>query len=647
MQTRLHLDNIQRAIRHKLVRLVWFSRQKLPGPQLVALLAILVGLLTGLMALVLKKLVNYFEILVSGSDRMSASADGGWLEHFLASMPLLVTPAIGILLTILLIRWLVKDDISHGLSKVLKSIAVGGGKMPSHSSWSYVAACSLTAGFGGSVGMEAPIVATGSGIGSNIARLFRLGYRYRVILLGCGAAAGVAAVFKAPIAGLLLAIEVLAIDVAAWSILPLLLASASAAVVSMALTDKTSEFSFAVTDTFFFPSIPWFVVLGFICGLVSVAFTRISWHVEDWFRPWGKRRRFLTGAGLVGLLVFLFPPLFGEGYAAMKALLSGQPTDLAVNPLYALLITANPTTTSGPSAWFFLLLLVGTLLLKLVATPLTTASGGIGGIFAPSLFLGCFTGWAFAFATNLSGLPALFGFAPLSTQNLALVGMAGVMAGVVHAPLTAIFLIAEITGGYNLFIPLIITSALSHYTVRGYERQSVYTRKLATEGQLITAERDRSALGLLHLASFIRHDAPVIGPSTTLAGIVELIRQTTGEFLVVADADRFYGFIFVDNIRHVMFVPESYQLVCAQDLVEACRVDIRAGQPMGEVMEAFASLAGTDAAASGDRAASGSDTLQYLPVLDEQRRYAGFVCHSDILAAYRQKIVDMSGDPEE
>jgi CIC family chloride channel protein len=641
LQTRLH-----HRLSHHISRFVWYCRKRLPGVQLVALLAILVGLLTGVMALVLKKLVNWFEILVSGTDRLGLAGQDSWLGQLAASLPLLATPAIGILLTILLVRCLVKDDISHGLSKVLKAIAVGGGKMPTHASWSYIAACSLTSGFGGSVGMEAPIVAAGSGIGSNVARLFRLGYRYRVILIGCGAAAGVAAVFKAPIAGLILAIEVLAIDVAAWAILPLLLASASGAVLSMALTDKTSEFAFAVTEPFYFTAIPWFVVLGLVCGLVSVAFTRISWHIEDWFRPWGKRRRFLTGAGLVGLLVFLFPPLFGEGYAPMQALLSGRPTDLAANPLYALFINTNPTTGSGPAAWLFLLFLVLVLLLKLVATPLTTASGGVGGIFAPSLFLGCFTGWGFALAVNLSGLPTLFGFTPLSNQNLALVGMAGVMAGVVHAPLTAIFLIAEITGGYNLLIPLIITSAISHYTIRHYERQSVYTRKLATAGELITAERDRSALGLLHLSRFIRQDAPVIGPATTLAGIIELIRHTTGEFLAVADGTRFYGFIFVDNIRHVMFVPESYQLVCAQDLVEPNRASLVTGMAMAEVMEVFESLPGAAPAAAEAKAASGSDIFQYLPVLDEKGAYAGFVCHSDILAAYRKKIVDMSGDPE-
>ncbi len=639
MGFRFDLKNLRRGLRHRLIRLVWFTRKKLPPTQILALLAIVVGVLTGVMALLLKRLVNYFENLASSAEQLTKLAADTWLHGLLLSLPLMITPAIGILLTILLVRWVIKDDISHGLSKVLKSIAVGEGRMPSHSSWSYVAACSLTTGFGGSVGMEAPIVATGAGIGSNIAHLFRLGYRYRVILIGCGAAAAVSAVFKAPIAGLLLAIEVLAIDISAWAILPLLLASASAAVLSMGLTDKTSEFSFAVTDVFYFTSIPWFVVLGLLCGLVSVLFTRISWHIEDLFRPWSKTRRFLLGAGLVGLLMFLFPPLFGEGYAPMKALLSGHPSDLAASPLYAMLLSATPASLGAPAvSWFFLLFLALVVIFKLVSTPLTTSAGGVGGIFAPSLFLGCFTGWALALAVNLSGLPQIFGLQPLSAQNLALVGMAGVLAGVMHAPLTSIFLIAEITGGYNLLIPLIITSAISHYTIRHYERHSVYTRKLAKDGQLITAERDHSALSLLHSADFIRHDAPIIGPSTTLADIVALIRQTTGEFLVVADAQVFYGFIFVDNIREVMFVPESYQLVCAQDLVESRNHTLQPEQTVAEFLETFASLSPV--------AASASDAFQYLPLLDTKGLYAGYVCHSDILEAYRRKIQEISGDPE-
>ena len=439
----------------------------------------------------------------------------------------------------------------------------------------------------------------------------------------------------------------LAIDISAWAILPLLLASASAAILSMGLTDKSSEFSFAVTNDFFFTSIPWFVILGLLCGMISVLFTRLSGKIEDLFRPWGKLRRFLVGAGLVGLLVFLFPPLFGEGYAPMKALLSGHPGDLSANPLYAALLTLDSTGLPLPAAsWFFLLFLVLVVLLKLIATPLTNAGGGIGGIFAPSLFLGCFTGWAFALAINLSGLPGLLGFNPLPTQNLALVGMAGVMAGVVHAPLTAIFLIAEITGGYNLFIPLIITSTISHYTIRNFERRSAHTRKLAHEGQIVTTERDRSALGLLQLANFTRRDSLIIEPSLTLSGIIELIRQTTGEFLVVADRSHFYGFIFVDNIREVMFVPESYHLVCAQDLVEPCHITLRPGQAMTEVLAAFNHLSENSSSSAAPSNANRNDTVQFLPIIDDQQHYAGYVRHSDILEAYRQKIIDLSRDPE-
>lgn len=601
------------------------ARAALPTGRLLAVLAILIGLGAGCMALLLKTLVHALEHLVKTAGLS------------LGGLPLLLSPALGVLLTILLVRLVVKDDISHGLSKVLQSIAVKGADMPRHSVWSYVAACSLTAGFGGSVGMEAPILATGGGIGSNLGRALGLDYRSKVVLVGCGAAAAVAAIFKAPIAGLIIALEMLAIDSTASAIMPILLASVSAALVSMGLSDRSIEFSFPVGQNFQFANLPWYVVLGVFCGLLSVLFSRLSWAVEDRARRWRPAVRFGVGAGAVGLLVFAFPPLFGEGYAPMHALLSGSRTAFETNPLFGFL--PGGAAAAGWPAWLFLAFLALTLLLKMLATPLTTAAGGVGGIFAPSLFMGCLAGVILAQAANLSGLAAWLG-APAPETRMALVGMAGMLSGVMHAPLTAIFLIAEISGGYGLFIPLIICAAISYYTVRRFERYSLYTKHLATSGQLITREKDRSALGLLQLDRFVRNDAPCVDAATPLAEIVDLLSQSRSELLVVRAENVFKGFIFVDEIRQVMFVQETYRLVIAQDLCEAPGLALRPDMGMDRVLAAFAEAARL-------RGGSDGDASQYLPVIDADGGYRGFVFHPDVLAAYRQKILDISAVSED
>ena len=606
-------------------------RSHVPPTQLLAGLAIMIGLAAGCMALILKTLVHYFENLVSGIGLLA------W------GLPFLLSPAIGIILTILVVKYLVKDDISHGLSKVLQSIAVKNGDMPRHTVWSYVLACSLTAGFGGSVGMEAPILATGSGIGSNLARLFGLGYRHKVVLIGCGAAAAVSAIFKAPIAGLIIALEVLAIDSTAATILPILLASVSAAILSMGFSDHAIEFYFAVHQNFSFANIPWYIILGIVCGLVSLIFSRISWSIEERFRSWRPLNKILIGSSAVGILVFLFPPLFGEGYAAMIALLSGSPDSIGTNPLYAQLFLPGFVGPGKLSAWLFVAFLALTLLFKLLATPLTTAAGGIGGIFAPSLFMGCLVGVILARTANLSSLPSLLGIQAAPEQNMALVGMAGMLSAIMHAPLTAIFLIAEISGGYGLFIPLIITSTISYYTIRRFEKYSVYTRNLARSGQLITREKDSSALGLLQLERFIRNDAPVIAPATPLADIIPLVSTSKSELFVVSDGPQFCGFVFVDNIRQVIFIQETYRLVCAQDLMEKPVCMLHSGQAMSEVLAAFTSL---QASSTHGEDETGSSS-QYLPVSDSQGTFIGFVHHADVLAAYRQKIIDISSVSED
>lgn len=629
--------------RRKIAKPMRFLSDKLNPTQRLAFLSVGIGICTGVMALVLKSAVHYLEKFVSSLGdfpHRGITSTSSLPVQLLSGLPLLITPAIGILLTILLVRHIVRDDISHGVTKVLRSIAVGKGEMPRHSVWSYVIACSLTTGFGGSVGMEAPILATGSGIGSNIARFFHLPYRHKVVLIGCGAAAAVAAIFKAPIAGLIIALEVLAIDSTAWAIMPILLASVSAALVSIGFSSGAIEFYFSVHHDFSPSNIPWYIILGVITGLIAVLFSRVSWRIENIFKPWGRWKRFLLGAGMVGILIFLCPPLFGEGYSAMKALLSGHPELLQTNPLYTGLLAMDfGSNDPAIKAWFFVVFLVLTLLLKIIATPITNAAGGVGGIFAPSLFIGCIAGTSLARIVNLSGIPAFFGINPAPELNMALVGMAGVLSGVMHAPLTAIFLIAEITGGYGLFIPLIITSTIAFYTIKRYEKYSVYTVKLANDGQLLTQEKDRSALKLLRINQFIRNDAPVISPSTTLAKIVPLISASDSEILIVTEGDMFKGLIMIADIRPIIFVPESYHVASAHDLLEFPKRILHPDMPMADVMDAFncGHISGEDSPQS----------IPYLPVLDREGKYVGFVSHADVLEAYRQKMLEISSYSEE
>jgi CIC family chloride channel protein len=338
------------------------------------------------------------------------------------------------------------------------------------------------------------------------------------------------------------------------------------------------------------------------------------------------------------VLVFACPPLFGEGYAAIRALLSGHPESLASNSLYSSWLSGGTAGTVGMQAWVFLAFLLATLVLKLIATPLTNASGGVGGIFAPSLFIGCLAGTILARVVNVSGVPVLLGINPAPEQNLALVGMAGVLAGVMHAPLTAIFLIAEITGGYGLFIPLIVTSAISFYVIRRFEKYSVYTIRLAQEGQLITHEKDKSALTLMRLAQFVRNDAPVIPPSAALSQLVELISNTLSEVLVVVEDQKFVGLIPIASIRPVLFVQASYQLVSASDLLTVPRVSLRPGQAMDEVLAAFAV---PDLHSQGLHETPPANP-QFLPVIDSVGSYCGIVSHAEILEAYRSKMLEIS-----
>jgi chloride channel protein, CIC family len=561
-------------------------------------LSVIIGVIAGLSAIILKTLVARIELLVTTIP---------W--SFGINPVYLVSPAIGILLTLLFVKAVVKDDLSHGVSRVLESIAVKNADMPRHSVFSYIIACSLTAGLGGSVGMEAPILATGAGIGSNIGRLSSLGYKQKIILIGCGAAAAVGAIFKAPITGVVVALEILMLDITAASIIPVLISSATGALISLLASHRSIEFDFAVMQPFQPRNIPLYILLGLACGLCSLYFARTTYSIEGLMKKLDKKVRFALGGILLGLLILAFPPLYGEGYIAMKAILSGDLQGISV-PSFLLGIVSTE--------WGLVAYLGAIVLLKAVATTLTTSAGGVGGIFAPSLFIGSFAGLAFSRALNLTGLLTL------PERNFSLVGMAGVLAGVMHAPLTGIFLIAEITGGYHLIIPLIITTAISFYTVGIFERYSIYTKDLASRGRLITRRIDASVLTIMNADELVDRSVEPIPPDTSLGRILDAIAVSRDKVVpVVGGGTGYMGLVFIEDIGLLGAEQASLTGLQAIDVMRVAPDAIESGETLQRVMDTFR-ISGWSA----------------LPVLD-RGRFVGLIHKQDISDAYRRSIQDL------
>lgn len=579
-----------------------FLRKLIRHKQFVLLLSIIVGLTAGLAAVLLKTSVHYIESYV----RDQANVDR---ENYYY----LILPGLGILITVLFTIYLIKDDISHGVSKILKALSKGESRMKPHFMYSGLVGCSITAGMGGSVGMEAPILATGAAMGSNIGEWFGQSHKTRMLLIGAGTAGALAAIFKAPIAGVIFAIEVLALEVTAASIIPLLISAVTGALVSTFMLGKNIEFYFSIQEPFEFSNTIYYVILGIVCGLVSVYFLRTNSWIEQSVQKIKKKFwRIIIGGGAVGLLIFLFPPLYGEGYAAMHMILSGNIHDLSNNSLFYSL---------GENSWAFVGYLGLVLILKVAAMSLTTGAGGIGGAFAPSLFMGGITGAAFVKVVNL------LGFTTLIQSNFILVGMAGLIAGVISAPLTAIFLIAEITGGYALFIPLIITSSLAYITTRLWEPYSIYTRGLALSGELVTHDRDKSALTLLRVNEVVENDFKTVHPDQTLRDLVEVISKSNRNlFPVVDEYFNYLGVITLDSVRELMFQHEKYDMVFLRDLMQKARESVSINDNLETAMSKFRKTGWYN-----------------LPVLNGQK-YVGFVSRANILMTYRNKIREFSAE---
>ena len=584
---------------------IWRLRH-MSDTSLLLLLSVLVGVLSGCAAVLLKTVVHWGSVFMLNFSNSTSH----WL--------MLVFPLVGIVLTLLFVRHILVQPIGHGIPNVLFAISRRGGELPSRNMWGSMVASTLTVSFGGSVGLEAPIASTGSAIGSNVGRLFRLNPKHVRLLLGCGAAGAIAGIFKAPLAGILFVVEVFMLDFTKTSAIPLLLSSISATTVAYFLMGNDVQFAFQVVETFELTQIPYYIVLGVFCALVSVYFLRITDRVEGWF---ARRRNFwmraLIGGIALGVLIYLFPPLYGEGYNSLSALLCGRFDDIN---------WAMPFIDGRMDKEVLLLaVLLALILLKAIATATTIGSGGVGGTFGPSLVLGGISGFFVATLSNYMGLPTQ------STANFALVGMAAVMTGVMHAPLMATFLIAEITGGYALMAPLLISVAVTYLCVNPFEQHSIYARKLAAHGDLMTHDKDQSAWQLMDMRKLIETNFIIVRQGDTLRQLISAIEESRRNiFPVLDDEDHFLGVIHLDDVRHIIFRPDLYDKRHVEELMHPLSEGdiVRIEDPLVEVVNKFR-----------------LDSSRYnLIVIDKENNYIGFLSRANTFTAYRRFISERSDE---
>ena len=570
------------------------------------ILALIVGFFAAVAAFVLHWIINQIvSLLTSSFDRTGAN----WLY--------LVYPVVGIYLTSLFVRYIVKDNISHGITRILYAISSNKSRLKSHNCWSSVIASAITIGFGGSVGAEAPIVLTGSAIGSNLGKLFHMDRKMLMTLVGCGAAGAIAGIFKAPIAGLVFTLEVLMIDMTMSALLPILVSCVTATVFIYIFKGDAALFTFHLDSGWSVERIPACVLLGISCGLVSLYFIRMMGICEDVFAKFKDHPhiKLAIGGTVLSLLIFLFPALYGEGYSSINLLLNGK-TETDWNQIL------NNSLFSGQGSLLIPYIAL-VLFTKVFATSATNGGGGCGGTFAPSLFIGCFTGFLFSRLWNMHEIGVY-----VPEKNFALLGMAGVMSGVMHAPLTGIFLIAELTGGYSMFMPLMIVSVCAYLTIIIFEPHSIYGSRLAKQGKLITHHTDHAVLTLMNLDSVIEKDYLSVTPDMELGQIVNKISRSHTSVLPVLDAaGRLLGEIDIAKIRNVLFRIELYHHFTASQLMIEPKALLSDDTPMADVMQAF------------DRTGA-----NWLPVFDAENHLKGYISRQRIYTMYRKMVADMSED---
>ena len=587
-------------------RLNAWRAQHVSDRQFTLTLSFLVGLLAAVAAYILHGLIRQIELLLTAGFNIRSF---NWLY--------LVLPVVGIYLTSLFVRYVVKDNISHGITRILYAISRKQSRLKGHNCWSSVIASAITIGFGGSVGAEAPIVLTGSAIGSNLGQVFKLDGKTMMVLVGCGAAAAIAGIFKAPMAGLVFTLEVLMIDLTMASLMPILIASVTATCFTYLLVGSDSLFHFTLDAPWQVERVPATILLGIFCGLVSLYFIRLMTSCENIFAKMGRHSylKLLVGGVVLSSLIFLFPSLYGEGYASINILLNGH-TEADWNTI----LNNSLFYGHGDLLMVYIGLVLAT---KVLATSATNGGGGCGGTFAPSLFIGAFAGFFFSRIWNINGISIY-----LPEKNFALLGMAGVMAGVMHAPLTGIFLIAEITGGYQMFIPLMIVSICAYLTIIVFEPHSIYGMRLAREGKLITHHTDKAVLTLMNLGSVIDRNFTAIRPDMPLGKLVNVISMSTTSFLPVLDqAGTLLGEVDLTKIRNVMFRTELYHHFTVEQLMTPPAGMLGVDDPMEDVMRTFDT---TDAAV--------------LPVLDTDHRLIGYISRTRMYAVYRKMVADMSDE---
>jgi CIC family chloride channel protein len=581
--------------------LIWRAKN-IQDQQFVLILSFVIGILSGIAGVLLKSLAHStYEIVSSGFS---------FKREFLLY---LIFPMLGIFLTVLFVRYLIKDDLGHGVSRILYAISKQTGMLKVHNTFSSMIGSSLTVGFGGSVGLEAPVVLTGSAIGSNLARLFRLNYKTIILLIGCGSAGAIAGIFKAPIAGVVFTIEILMIELTVSTLIPLLIAAVSGALIAWFLMGSSVIFFYSIETPFIINDIPFFILLGITSGLASLYFSRTLMMIEGKFEKIANPfLRVLIGGGILGGLIYVFPSLFGEGYGALMDILNGNGENVINQSLFKDL---------GQNQWVFLILLLLIIFFKAIATASTVGAGGVGGVFAPSLFMGGVVGF---FTGRLINTVSDFS---VSESNFSLVGMAGVMAGVMHAPLTAIFLIAEITGGYELFPPLIITATIAYLTTKYFEPHSLYSKKLALRGELMTHNKDKAVLSMMKADSLIETNFMKITPDATLGDLVKLIAKSNRNiFPVVDDQEDFIGIVFLDNIREIIFRPELYDNTYVRNLLFRPEVTVDIEESMEDVARKF------------------QNTDKYNVAVLNNGKYVGFISRARVFSVYRKLLKDFSYD---
>lgn len=579
---------------------IWRVR-RIPERTFILIVSALVGAVSGLAAVILKNLIHFSIELLNHNF-----LDKGTFLY-------LLFPIIGIAITLFFVKYFVKDDISHGVTKVLYSISKRNSFIKKHNTWTSMIASTITISFGGSVGAEAPVVYTGSAIGSNLARIFKLNYRQITLMVGCGAAGAIAGIFKAPLTGLLFTLEVLMLDLTMASLIPLMISAVTATTVAYFFMGDSVLLTFKLAQSFTIDNIGYYILLGIFCGLVSVYFTRATLHIEKYFKKIKSQLlRLLIGGSLLTLLIFMFPSVWGEGYNYISTILHGEGGSIFQNSLFSQV---------EPGSIVFVLLLFAILIFKVVAMAATNGAGGVGGIFAPTLVVGSFAGYFLVHTLNM------FSSVNLPESNFALAGMSGVMAGVMHAPMTAIFLIAEITGGYDLILPLILVSTISYITIMIFEPHSIYTKRLAERGELLTHHKDKNVLVMLDTEKLIETGFIKLKDDETLRDFVRKVPLSKRNIFPVLDNEqKLVGVVLMENVRPIIFNRGLYDTTYVSDLMISPPAIVDMNENMDSVMKKFQKTKAWN-----------------LPVT-ENGQYRGFLSKSKIFNEYRDILIHFSDD---